>query len=104
MNSLLYGLILLTFCVFGIFSGLQTYYLSSANPDGTDNVCERLGWKKLPEYNPDQRCWKYLKSVAEGDSAAADTMPAEDDFGEEDYYPSLPFSALFSCFKVIATK
>ncbi|KAK4800118.1 hypothetical protein SAY86_025483 [Trapa natans] len=80
-------------------SGLQTYYLSSSNPDGTDSLCERLGWKKLPEYQPDQRCWKYLRSVAEGDSAAVDSMPAEDDFTEEDYYPSLPFSALFSFFK-----
>ncbi|OWM79272.1 hypothetical protein CDL15_Pgr003444 [Punica granatum] len=80
-------------------SGLQTYYLSSSNPDGTDDLCEQLGWKKLPEYNLDQRCWKYLRTVAEGNSAAEDTLPAEDDFEEEDYYPSLPFSALFSCFK-----
>lgn len=29
-----------------------------------------------------------------------DDNPFEDELEEEDYYPSLPFAALFSCFKV----
>lgn len=80
-------------------SGLQIQYLSSANTDGTDNECETLGWKRLKEYDPTQRGWKYLSTVAEGNSVEEDSMPSEHELGEEDYYPSLPFAALFSCFK-----
>ena len=80
-------------------SGLQTYYLSSTNSDGTDDYCEQLGWKRLQEYNPTQRCWKYLSTLAK-ENALQDDNPFEDELEEEDYYPSLPFAALFSCFKV----
>ncbi|KAK4562890.1 hypothetical protein RGQ29_005396 [Quercus rubra] len=66
-------------------SGLQTYYLSSTNSDGTDDYCEQLGWKRLREYNPTQRCWKYLSTLAEGNAF-------------------LPFAALFSCFKAKGLK
>ncbi|XP_048128912.1 proteasome assembly chaperone 2 isoform X2 [Rhodamnia argentea] len=79
-------------------SGLQTYYLSSSSSDGSDDQCEQFGWKRLPDFNPDQRCWKYLSTLAEG-SNAAEGLPAEDDLEEGDYYPSLPFAALFSLFK-----
>lgn len=84
----------------GHFSGLQIYYLSSTSVDGTDDYCEQLGWNRLQEYNPAQRCWKYLSSLAEGDVGEENNLPFEDDLEEEDYYPSLPFAALFSCFKV----
>uniref|UniRef100_A0A5B7BBR8 Proteasome assembly chaperone 2 n=1 Tax=Davidia involucrata TaxID=16924 RepID=A0A5B7BBR8_DAVIN len=80
-------------------SGLQIYYLSSANMDGTDDNCERLGWKRLQEYNPAQRRWTYLSTLAEGNVKQDDNLPFEDELGEEDYYPSLPFAALFSCLK-----
>lgn len=94
-----------TFCgtylpFLGHFSGLQIYYLSSASADGTDDYCEQLGWKRLQEYNPSQRCWKYLSTLAEGKAGEEENLPFEDDLEEEDYYPSLPFAALFSCFKV----
>jgi proteasome assembly chaperone 2 len=82
-------------------SGLQTYYLSSTNTDGTDDYCEGLGWKRLQEYNPTQRGWKYLSNLAEGNATHEETLPFEDELEEEDYYPSLPFAALFSCFKVL---
>lgn len=73
--------------------------MSSTTSDGTDDYCEQLGWKRLQEYNPTQRCWKYLSTLAEG-KALQDDNPFEDELEEEDYYPSLPFAALFSCFKV----
>lgn len=82
------------------FSGLQVYYLSSTNADGRDDHCEQLGWKKLQEYNPDQRCWKYLSTLAEGNTMLESNLPFEDELEDEDYYPSLPFAALFSCLKV----
>ncbi|XP_030523280.1 proteasome assembly chaperone 2 isoform X1 [Rhodamnia argentea] len=84
-------------------SGLQTYYLSSSSSDGSDDQCEQFGWKRLPDFNPDQRCWKYLSTLAEG-SNAAEGLPAEDDLEEGDYYPSLPFAALFSLFKAKGLK
>ena len=89
-------------CFFGyFFSGSQIYYISSANMDGTDDDCEKLGWKKLHEYNPAQRRWKYLSTLAAGNAMQEDGLPFEDELeDEEDYYPSLPFAALFSCFKV----
>jgi proteasome assembly chaperone 2 len=74
--------------------------LSSTNTDGTDDYCKQLGWKRLQEYNPTQRCWKYLSNLGEG-NALQDNLPFEDELEEEDYYPSLPFAALFSCFKVL---
>lgn len=80
---------------------MQIYYLSSASVDGTDVDCERLGWKRLQEYNPAQRMWKYLSTLAEGNAELDDNMPSEDELGEEDYCPSLPFAAMFSCFKVV---
>ncbi|KAI4318377.1 hypothetical protein MLD38_032091 [Melastoma candidum] len=79
--------------------GSQTYYLSSVNSDGYDDRCEKFGWKRLPEYNPDQKSWNYLRASAEGTSCVEEGFPGEDDLEEEDYYPSLPFSALFSFFK-----
>ncbi|KAK9286051.1 hypothetical protein L1049_014430 [Liquidambar formosana] len=85
-------------------SGLQVYYLSSTSADGSDDNCERLGWKKLQEYNPAQRRWKYLSTLAEGIPVQQDDLPFEDELEEEDYYPSLPFAALFSCFKAKGLK
>ncbi|WOG84666.1 hypothetical protein DCAR_0103850 [Daucus carota subsp. sativus] len=85
-------------------SGLQIYYLSSANMDGTDDDCERLGWKRLQEYNPAQRRWKYLDDLAEGKMVQEDTSTFEDDMQDEDYLPSLPFAAMFSCFKAKGLK
>lgn len=81
-------------------SGLQIFYLSTINMDGTDEDCEKLGWHRLQEYNPSQRMWKYLNNLAEGGSTMEEDLLFED-LGDEDYYPSLPFAALFSCLKVI---
>ncbi|KAM7250179.1 hypothetical protein ACFE04_022062 [Oxalis oulophora] len=80
-------------------SGVQTYYLSSSNADGSDSVCEKFGWKRIEEYNPSQRCWKYLTDLAEGNVMQEDNFPFEDELEDEDYYPSLPFAALFSFLK-----
>ncbi|CAK9150839.1 unnamed protein product [Ilex paraguariensis] len=87
-----------------VSSGSQIYYLSSACMDGTDDNCDKLGWKRLQDYNPVQRGWKYISTLAEGNSVLEDSLPFEDELGEEDYYPSLPFAALFSCFKAKGLK
>ncbi|KAH7575146.1 hypothetical protein ACOSP7_005442 [Xanthoceras sorbifolium] len=87
-----------------ISSGLQIYYLSSTNADGTDDYCEQFGWKRLQEYNPEQRGWKYLTTLAEGNAVQDSHSLFEDELEEEDYYPSLPFAALFSCFKARGLK
>ncbi|CAI9786344.1 unnamed protein product [Fraxinus pennsylvanica] len=84
-------------------SGLQIFYLSTSGMDGTDEDCERLGWNRLQEYNPSQRMWKYLNSLAEGGSMLEEDLPFEE-LGDEDYYPSLPFAALFSCLKAKGLK
>ncbi|GAA0141204.1 chaperone [Lithospermum erythrorhizon] len=81
-------------------NGLQIYYISSSGTDGQDEECERLGWKRLQEYNSQQRSWKLLSSLAEGSTDQEDFEELE----EEDYYPSLPFAALFSCFKAKGLK
>jgi proteasome assembly chaperone 2 len=82
-------------------SGLQIYYLSSANSNGADENCEQLGWKKLQEYDPSQKHWKYLNDLAEGNATPEDTTSIEDELEEENYYASLPFAALFSFLKVM---
>ncbi|ONH91369.1 hypothetical protein PRUPE_8G110200 [Prunus persica] len=86
-------------------SGLQTLYLSSTNSDGTDDYCEQLGWKKLQEYKPTQKAWKYLSALAEGNAIPESILPFEGELEEEEYYyPSLPFAALFSCLKAKGLK
>ncbi|XP_042494227.1 proteasome assembly chaperone 2-like [Macadamia integrifolia] len=87
-----------------MLSEMQIYYLSTVNSDGTDNDCERIGWKKLQEYNPLQRSWKYLDDLAKGESLLEDNLSIEDELGDEDYFPSLPFSAIFSCCKAKGLK
>ncbi|KAM7470683.1 hypothetical protein LguiA_008866 [Lonicera macranthoides] len=42
---------------------------------------------------------KVGSALAEGNAVQEDSLPFEDELGEEDYYPSLPFAALFSFFK-----
>lgn len=76
------------------------YYLSNAESDGRDDHCERLGFGRLNEYDSEGRCWKYLSSVFEENSKEELTLPSEDELEDIDYYPSLPFAALFSAFKV----
>ncbi|PKA60963.1 hypothetical protein AXF42_Ash019952 [Apostasia shenzhenica] len=83
---------------------LQMYYVSSASSDGTDVDCERLGWKRLEEYKPSQRRWKYLDHLADGNLGQRDTLDLDEDFLDEDYYPGLPFAALFSCCKAKGVK
>ncbi|XP_020093074.1 proteasome assembly chaperone 2 isoform X2 [Ananas comosus] len=80
-------------------SGMQIYYISSVSDDGTDTDCENLGFEKLAEYNPSQRRWKYLTSLTEGATPQEDVISDEDELLEDDYYPGLPFAALFSCCK-----
>ncbi|KAF4356824.1 hypothetical protein G4B88_030121 [Cannabis sativa] len=78
----------------------RVHYLSNTKKDGKDDHCEKIGWKILEEYNPDQRRWKYLSDIAEGSSVHVDDLSFEDEQeNDEDYYPSLPFAALYSCFK-----
>ncbi|ESW03882.1 hypothetical protein PHAVU_011G049700 [Phaseolus vulgaris] len=81
--------------------GLQIYYLSSANSNGTDENCEQLGWKKLQEYDPSQKHWKYLSDLAEGNATLEDIISVEDELEEENYYASLPFAALFAFLKAL---
>ncbi|WVZ01931.1 hypothetical protein V8G54_022737 [Vigna mungo] len=85
-------------------SGLQIYYLSSANSNGTDENCEQLGWKKLQEYDPSQKHWKYLSDLAEGNVTLEDIISVEDELEEENYYASLPFAALFTFLKAKGLK
>lgn len=82
--------------------GLQIYYLSSSNADGTDAACESLGWKRLQNYDPALRTWKYLDTVAQDAPVSDEDFPLEE-LADEDYYSSLPFAALFSCLKVMLT-
>ncbi|KAK6916505.1 Proteasome assembly chaperone 2 [Dillenia turbinata] len=87
-------------------SGLQMYYLSSVNADGTDEACERLGWKRLEEYNPAHKKWEYLRTLAEGNPQQEESsyFEGEGEDKDEDYYPSLPFASLFSCLKAKGLK
>lgn len=89
----------LTNCYF--FSDLQIYYISSSNADGTDADCQRLGLKKLEEYDPCQRRWVHLKHLAEGNSVNEEMLSYEDELFDDNYYPGLPFAAIFSCCKVM---
>ncbi|KAK9136437.1 hypothetical protein Syun_015767 [Stephania yunnanensis] len=79
----------------------ETYYISSSTEDGRDDDCEKMGWKRLPEYNPAQRHWAYLRALAEGNSSPEESPFSEDEISDEAYCPSLPFAALFSCCKLV---
>ncbi|KAK9113215.1 hypothetical protein Scep_020734 [Stephania cephalantha] len=82
----------------------ETYYISSSTDDGRDDDCEKMGWKRLPEYNPAQRHWAYLRALAEGNSSPEESPFSEDEISDEAYCPSLPFAALFSCCKAKGLK
>ncbi|XP_023641863.1 proteasome assembly chaperone 2 [Capsella rubella] len=84
--------------------GPQVYYLSNTGSDGRDDHCEKLGFGRLNEYDSEGRCWKYLSSVFEKNSEDDLTFPSEDELEDIDYYPSLPFAALFSAFKAKGLK
>lgn len=76
---------------------MQIYYISSANDDGTDVDCERLGWKRLDKYKPFEGKWNYLSLLAKGDISQVDHLNLDDDLVDDDYYAGLPFAALFAC-------
>ncbi|CAN6819966.1 unnamed protein product [Brassica oleracea] len=84
--------------------GPQVYYLSNAEANGRDEHCERLGFGRLNEYDSEGRCWKYLSSVFDENCKEELTFPSEDELEDIDYYPSLPFAALFSAFKARGLK
>ncbi|KAG2294466.1 hypothetical protein Bca52824_041135 [Brassica carinata] len=84
--------------------GPQVYYLSNAEANGRDEHCERLGFGRLNEYDSEGRCWKYLCSVFDENCKEELTFPSEDELEDIDYYPSLPFAALFSAFKARGLK
>jgi proteasome assembly chaperone 2 len=79
---------------------MQVYYLSSSNEDGSDPEYDKLGWKRLEEYDPSQRRWKCLASLVEGGDLSEDTVGDTDEMTVNGYYASLPFAALFSACKV----
>lgn len=78
-------------------------YISTANPDGTDERCEALGWKKLENYSPSSDAWRLLesRSLKDADECLKDT---DIQMNDEMYYPSLPFASLFSCCKARGLK
>ncbi|KAL6894156.1 hypothetical protein ACP4OV_008254 [Aristida adscensionis] len=84
-------------------SNMQVYYLSSCKDDGSDPECEKLGWKKLEEYDPSQSRWKCLESLVAGD-ISEDMVDYSDEMTIKDYYASLPFAALFSACKAKGLK
>lgn len=75
-----------------------TRYISTASPDGTDQRCDILGWKKFENYLPLSEPWKLLdaQSLKQADE---DLDDREVQLNDEMYYPSLPFASLFSCCK-----
>ena len=75
-------------------------YISTANPDGTDERCEGLGWRKLEQFLPLTQEWKLLESYSCGE-IEEDLESREIQLTDEMYYPSLPFASLFSCCKVL---
>ncbi|KAK3149227.1 hypothetical protein QOZ80_3AG0214590 [Eleusine coracana subsp. coracana] len=85
-------------------SRMQVYYLSSCNEDGSDPEYEKLGWKKLEEYDPSQQRWNCLASLVEGGDFSEDMVGDTDEMTINDYYASLPFTALFSACKAKGLK
>lgn len=44
--------------------------------------------------------WKHLDDLAKNTASEVEELPFED-LRDDDYYASLPYAALFSCFKVV---
>ncbi|KAI0503801.1 hypothetical protein KFK09_014744 [Dendrobium nobile] len=74
---------------------MQIYYISSVNDDGNDENFERLGWKRLEEYKPLERRWKYLSHLAEGNLSHDGFVDLDSELVDDDYYAGLPLAALF---------
>ncbi|KAJ0975011.1 hypothetical protein J5N97_016976 [Dioscorea zingiberensis] len=60
------------------FGDMQIYYTSNANADGNDGDCEKLGWKRLDEYDHCQRRWVHLKYLAEGNPLDEEMLSYDD--------------------------
>lgn len=75
----------------------QIQYISTANEDGSDERCEKLGWKRLEQYSPSSEAWQLLDHEA---SAADDSLSSEVPATDEMYFPGQPFASLLSCCKV----
>ncbi|CAN6286704.1 unnamed protein product [Urochloa humidicola] len=85
-------------------SDMQVYYLSSCNEDGSDPEYEKLGWKKLEEYDPSHKRWSCLTGLVESGVFTEDMGEDTDEMTINDYYASLPFAALFSACKAKGLK
>ncbi|CAN6303408.1 unnamed protein product [Urochloa humidicola] len=85
-------------------SDMQVYYLSSCNEDGSDPEYEKLGWKKLEEYDPSHKRWSCLTGLVESSVFTEDMVEDTDEMTINDYYASLPFAALFSACKAKGLK
>ncbi|KAJ3692947.1 hypothetical protein LUZ60_012042 [Juncus effusus] len=85
-------------------SSSNIYYISGVGNDGFDPDYEKLGYKKLEEYNPNKKRWEHIISVSEGLINDQETQTLIQEHEDEpltdfDYFPSLPFAALFYFFK-----
>ncbi|KAG6436252.1 hypothetical protein SASPL_101138 [Salvia splendens] len=58
--------------------------------------------RKSMYYDSALRTWKYLDTLAQ--VSVPDEDSPFDELSDDDYYPSLPFAALFSCFKAKGLK
>lgn len=81
-------------------SGSQIHYLSSTSDDGTDDNCEKLGWRRVQEYDPAQPRWEHLTTLTKAKATEENDLPFDEGLEEGDYLPSLPFASLFTCLKV----
>lgn len=75
----------------------QVRYFSTANPDGMDEQCEKLGWKMFEDFLPSSDAWKLLE--LQSLHVDEDHERCEIPLTDEMYYPSLPVSSLYSCCK-----
>jgi proteasome assembly chaperone 2 len=67
----------------------QIQYISTSKPDGTDDTCDQLGWKKL------EQAGQLLQHQA---AQSEEGTPLEVVLTDENFYAGLPFASLyFAC-------
>lgn len=78
--------------------GPQIHYVSSSEPDGSDGVCDQLGWKRL------EQAGQLLQHQAALSSSSEEASASEVVLTDENYYAGLPFASLYSSCKAKGLK
>ncbi|CAM6120976.1 unnamed protein product [Calypogeia fissa] len=76
--------------------GPQIQYISTSKPDGSDEICDQLGWKRLEQAG---QLFQHQAALSEESSSSSSPSSSQVVLTDENYYAGLPFASLYSSCK-----